>query len=126
MNAVWFDDWLLANLNSLYAAPLDYFLWQALNDKSPIASRLYEYLLYNFTGKHPSLTIRYPYLADFLPIRVERYLSAARQKLDPAFKLLQDNFVIRSVEWLESKNGGMKVHIHSGSAADRWSEKGSD
>src|SRR5207244_13181234 len=36
LNAVWFADWYLANLNALHAAPLDYDLWQALDQRSPI------------------------------------------------------------------------------------------
>src|SRR2546430_2647076 len=43
-NAVWLADWYLGNLNALFSAPLDYGLWQRLDGRSPIASRLYEYL----------------------------------------------------------------------------------
>src|ERR1700681_1373857 len=93
-NYVWFSDWYLANLNSFYTAPIDYHLWRALNERSPIASRLYEFLLFNFAGRHPQLTINYAKLAQFLPIRVERYLSDARRQLDEAMELLQQNLVI--------------------------------
>src|SRR5947208_3906553 len=36
INAVWFSQWYLANLNALYSAPIDHALWRSLNTKSPI------------------------------------------------------------------------------------------
>lgn len=39
-NYVWFAEWYLANLNSFYAAPINYALWTSLNERSTIASRL--------------------------------------------------------------------------------------
>ncbi|HEY1602755.1 MAG TPA: hypothetical protein VGG64_24330, partial [Pirellulales bacterium] len=113
-NYVWFADWYLANLNAFYVAPIDYHLWRALNEASPIASRLYEFLLFNFAGRHPVLTINYANLAQFLPIRVERYVSKAREKLDPALKRLQDNLVIRSVQWGHAKDNSMQLRIVPG------------
>lgn len=110
-NYVWFADWYLANLNAFYAAPINYPLWVTLNEQSPIASRLYEFLLFNFTGGHPVLTINYANLAQFLPIRVERFLSKAREKLDPALKLLVAHRVIRAFEWTEAKTGAMQLRF---------------
>jgi len=67
-NSVHLADWYLANLNAMYCGPVDYGLWKLLENQSPIAIRLYEYLLFNFTaGK--SLRINYPTLAQFLPVR---------------------------------------------------------
>ncbi len=113
-NFVWFDAWYLANLNSFYAAPIDYHLWRALNERSPIASRLYEFLLFNFAGRHPQLTINYAKLAQFLPVRVERYLSKAREKLDEAMQLLQQNLVIRSATWTQSKTNEIQLRFAPG------------
>ena len=49
-NYVSLADWYLANLNALYAAPIEYALWNRLNDASPLASRLYEFLLFSFSS----------------------------------------------------------------------------
>ena len=48
-NYVWLADWYLQNLNAMFTAPLDYELWRFLDRRSPIASRLYEFLLLNST-----------------------------------------------------------------------------
>src|SRR5438046_4963995 len=49
-NFVWLADWYIANINSLYCAPLDHGFWKQLEAKSPIASRLYEFFTFNFAG----------------------------------------------------------------------------
>jgi hypothetical protein len=87
-NAVWLADWYLANLNALFCAPVDYALWQALDQRSPIASRLYEFLLLNFHGPAPVLQIGYAYLATLLPVHAERFPSDARRQMEPALNLL--------------------------------------
>lgn len=46
-NAVWLSTWYLRNLNSLYSGPLHYPTWLRLDQQSSIASRLYEFLLFN-------------------------------------------------------------------------------
>ena len=74
-NHLWLAEWYLANLNALFTAPLDYDLWRRLDEKSSIASRLYEFLLLNFYGGLPVLRIGYEKLAQFLPVRPERYES---------------------------------------------------
>ena len=53
-NGVWLSSWYLDNLNALYSAPLDHALWRAPNEKSPIASRLYEFLFFKFHGGRQS------------------------------------------------------------------------
>jgi hypothetical protein len=49
-NFVWLADWYLANINSLYCSPIDHEVWLALDDLSPIASRMYEFFTFNFAG----------------------------------------------------------------------------
>lgn len=98
-NSLWLSGWYLDNLNALFTAPLDHELWRFLDKRSPIASRLYEFLLINFHGGVPQLQINYPRLAQFLPVRQERYLSDARKQLEPAFQLLTEARVAKSVSW---------------------------
>ena len=112
-NAVWFADWYLENLNGLYSAPVDYDLWQSLDHKSPIASRLYEFLLFHFYST-PLVRINYPNLAQLLPIRPERYLSDAKRQMESAFELLSSAGVIASAEWLQSKHGSLQLHFRRG------------
>ncbi|MBS0203963.1 MAG: hypothetical protein JSS49_13745 [Planctomycetes bacterium] len=98
-NYLWLSGWYLDNLNSLFTAPLDHELWRYLDKRSPIASRLYGWLLINFHGGAPQLKINYPKLAQFLPVRPERYLSDARKQMEPALQLLTQARVTDSVIW---------------------------
>lgn len=98
-NYLWFSPWYLENLNSLFTAPLDHELWRYLDKKSTIASRLYEFLLINFFSGTPQLRIHYPRLAQFLPIRPERYLSDAQRQLEPALGLLRETRLTGRVRW---------------------------
>ena len=84
-NAVWFADWYLDNLNTLYSAPIDYDLWKSLETHSPTASRLYEILLLNLYSGAPVFRINYPNLAKLLPVRTERYLSGRPQATWPCY-----------------------------------------
>jgi len=96
-NEVWLSDWYLRNWNAKYTAPIDFDIWQLLHKRSPIASRLYEYLLYG--NRHPELAIRYTVLATLLPVRVHSYLSKAKQQLDLPFTELMKASVVANVEW---------------------------
>lgn len=113
-NHLWLSDWYLNNLNAMFTAPLDYALWQYLDQRSSIASRLYEFLLLNFFSGYPALRLNYETLAKFLPVRPERYLSHARQQLEPAFALLTATQVLSKAEWAESKGGLAQVHLYRG------------
>lgn len=113
-NYVWFADWYLANLNTLFTAPLDYDLWRYLDQRSPIASRLYEFLLLNFYSGTPLLRINYPNLAQYLPIRPEKYFSDAKRQLDPACKLLRLTDITEAVDWAKTKTGVPQVLFHRG------------
>lgn len=113
-NYLWFADWYLQNLNALFTAPLDYGLWRHLNKRSPIASRLYEFLLLNFYGGAPLLRINYPNLAQFLPVRPERFLSLAKVQMDPALTLLRSLGIIAEAKWGSSKGGVIQLIFHPG------------
>lgn len=114
INAVWFSHWYLDNLNALYSAPLDHALWRSLNEKSLIASRLYEFLFLKFYGGREFLRFNYPTLVKFIPVRTERYLSHAKHQLQPAFDLLIKAGVLGKVQWIESKGGQPQLLLYRG------------
>jgi hypothetical protein len=114
INHVWLADWYLANINALFTAPLDYQLWIKLEQKSPIASRLYEFLLINFYSGTPVLRINYPNLAQFLPIQTHRFASLAERQLAPAFALLIKAEVIKTMTWGTSRDGVPQLLLHRG------------
>lgn len=121
-NAVWLSHWYLENLNALYSAPIDYLLWRSLNERSPISSRLYEFLFFKFYGGHDLLRFNYPTLVKFIPARTERYFSHAKKQLQPAFDLLCATGVLRKVDWVESRGGLPQILLHRGqllNSADR-------
>lgn len=113
-NYLWLSEWYLNNLNAMFTAPLDYSLWQSLDQNSAIASRLYEFLLLNFYSGSPLLRINYETLAKFLPVRPERYRSHARQQLEPAFQLLEAANVLQRAEWADSKEGLAQLLLYRG------------
>ena len=109
-NHLWLSEWYLGNLNSQHCGPLDYQRWLFLNNESRIASRLYEYLTYNFSVGMPRFRIRYQRLAQFLPVTVYDSLSRARQQLEPALKLLQRQCVIETFRF-ERGNAGVLLLV---------------
>lgn len=113
-NYLWLSQWYLDNLNSLFTAPLDHDLWRFLDKRSQIASRLYEFLLINFY-KTPQLRINYPRLAQYLPVRSERYLSDARKQLAPAFRLLKQVHLTDSITWQKRSQDVAQLHFDRGS-----------
>lgn len=113
-NYLWLSQWYLDNLNSLFTAPLDYELWRALEQESPIASRLYEFLLINFYSGTPQLRINYSRLAQFLPVRIENYLSDARKQMEPAFKAVEQLHVA-SVAWHKKNQDVAQLCFERGS-----------
>jgi hypothetical protein len=113
-NHLWLSRWYLDNLNALFTAPLDYDLWRRLDEKSSIASRLYEFLLLNFYSGAPVLRIGYEKLSQFLPVRPEKYESDARRQLGPALDLLVASEVLDGVEWGEAKAGLGLLHFRRG------------
>lgn len=116
INAVWLSRWYLENLNALYSGPLDYELWRSLDLKSPIASRLYEFLFLKFYAGHQVLRFNYSNLVKFIPARHERYLSDARKQLDPPLGLLQACGVLADFRWSGSSKGEPQLHLRHGTA----------
>ncbi len=113
-NYLWLSDWYRENLDSLFSAPLDYHLWRDLDARSPLASRLYEFLLLNFHGPAPVLRINYETLVQFLPARAERYRSLAERQLGPALELLTQAGILDRADWTEGKGGLTQVQLHRG------------
>ena len=93
--------------------PLDYALWKNLEQKSAIASRLYEFLLLNFHGTD-ELRINYETLVKYLPLKSEVYLSQAKQQLRGALDLLAENGLVRLVGWESSQSGLALLHLGKG------------
>ena len=112
-NYLWLSQWYLDNLNALFTAPLNHELWLHLEQRSSIASRLYEFLLLNFHAT-PILRINYEKLATFLPIRVEKHLSQAKQQLNSSLELLVDAEVLESFEWQKGKSNQVQLQFTRG------------
>jgi hypothetical protein len=113
-NQVTLADWYLSNLNSLYAAPIDYPLWNRLNEGSPLASRLYEFLLFSFAVGIDTFTISYPKLCQFLPAKVEVYASKAKEQLGPALELLVGECVLSGAHWKTGRDGILHLETWRG------------
>lgn len=112
-NYLWLSDWYRANLDAFFTAPLDYGLWKSLEQKSAVASRLYEFLLLNFHGTD-ELRINYETLVKYLPLKSETYLSQAKQQLGGALELLAENGLVRLVGWEPSQSGLALLHLGKG------------
>jgi len=110
-NHLWLSDWYLANLNSQYCGPINYELWQFLNNESRIASRLYEYLTWNFSKRIPVFRISYQKLAQFLPVKPLPHLSQIRQQLEPALGCLQRQQLIEAFRWERGSTGQVMLAI---------------
>ncbi len=118
VNAVWFSRWYLDNLNALYTGPLNFLLWRRLNEQSPIASRLYEFLFFKFYSGTEYLRFNYANLVKFIPARTERYLSDAKKQLQPALSLLIAEGVLQDAQWLASRDGGPQLLLRRGAVLE--------
>ncbi len=113
-NFLWLADWYLHNINSLYCSPIDYGTWQNLDEKSPIASRLYEFFTFNFSGDWNTLPIDYEKLARFLPVAEVRHFSQIQQQLGTALQLVVDAGVLADVKWQTGKRGQPQLVVARG------------
>jgi len=92
----------LQSLNSFYVKALDYKYLMDL--RSSTAQRLYELLGLKFYGiknkENNSICYLYSNLCDLLPVARQKYLSAAKQKLNQAFtELKKTNFLASIPTW---------------------------
>ena len=103
-NYLFLNSWYLENLNARYVRPLDYTFYKSL--RSNIAQRLYELLGVKFYGLiragYTSLGYRYSTLCQLLPLTRQRYLSRARQILDPAHEELLRADFLEDVQWVDA------------------------
>ena len=103
-NYLFLNSWYLENLNARYVRPLDYTFYKSL--RSNIAQRLYELLGVKFYGLiragYTSIGYRYSTLCQLLPLTRQRYLSRARQILDPAHEELLRAGFLAEVRWGEA------------------------
>ncbi len=113
-NYLWLSDWFRQNLDAFFSAPLDFALWKHLEQRSAIASRLYEFLLVNFYGDTPVLQFNYETLTQYLPVKAEKYLSSARRQMGDAVALLVANDVIKRADWCPSKTGLARIVLERG------------
>ncbi|MEL7499563.1 MAG: hypothetical protein AAFN77_18310 [Planctomycetota bacterium] len=97
-NYVYFADWYLNNLNAFYSVRMDYELWKRLNQESPIASRLYEFLTHLF-GSQNVRRIGYRKLARCLPVEEHKRPSHAVKQFDSSLRLLVKEGIISSFAW---------------------------
>jgi hypothetical protein len=113
-NFVWFADWYIANINSLYCAPIDHRLWNRLEKKSPIASRLYEFFTFNFAGDWQTLTIDYDKLAKFLPVAPKPHLSQIEQQFAIPLSLTKQAGILAQATWQRGKRGQVQLTVRRG------------
>ena len=124
-NRIYFSDWYLKSLNSLYIKPLDFKYWKSL--RSSVAGRLYEYISYtSFATKCRPFSIKYHRLCELLPITPQPYFSKAKYCLKgPHKELIQTGFLKRVI-WRESKTESKEwvVVYHFGERAKQELQRG--
>lgn len=100
-NYLYLSSWYLESINSFYLKPLDFEYYKSL--KSTIAQRLYELLGVKFNRilqeGLESLRYRYTTLCQLLPITPQRYLSKAKERLEPAHNELKKTGFLKKVVW---------------------------
>jgi len=105
---IWLNSWYLENINARYVKPID---WNYLTSlRTSIAQRLCEFLSVKFFGLlmkgGSSISYKYSTLCDLLPISRQRYLSKAKEKLDPAHEELKETGFLEKWTWEEIKRKG--------------------
>jgi len=105
---VWMNSWYLENINARYVKPIDWDYLASLT--TSIAQRLCEFLSVKFFGLlmkgGRSISYKYSTLCDLLPISRQRYLSKAKEKLDPAHRELKETGFLENWTWEEIKRKG--------------------
>ena len=118
-NLLYLNEIYLQNINSSYTKPIDYDYFRSL--KSKIASRLYEILGVKFYGirnkKEDFIRYKYSTLCQLLPATPRRYISLARQQLNPCNNELKDSKFISNYDWIENGRGGWLIYYWPGERA---------
>ncbi|MEM7477258.1 MAG: hypothetical protein AAF483_19920 [Planctomycetota bacterium] len=112
-NQVTLSDWYFNNLKARYIQPLDFDLWLRLNRQTPVASRLYEYLVFVF-GHGSFRKISYAKLAASIPVKAEKHLSLMKRQLTPALKSLLKNKLLKRVHWTTGTYGDVMLELQRG------------
>lgn len=110
-NRIVLSDWYVNNLNSFYYAKLDRHVWLAIDSESPIASRLYEYLLHSHSGNWQKIRIGYAKLCSYLPIAVKATPSQAQDQLKRVFEVLRTYDIVRNVTWSRNSTGELMLTV---------------
>ncbi|HBY56247.1 MAG TPA: hypothetical protein DEG96_00005 [Candidatus Atribacteria bacterium] len=118
-NLLYLGDIYLQSLNSFYIKPIDYDYLQSL--KSKIASRLYEILGVKFYGlrnkREKFICYRYSKLCQLLPVTPHKYISLAKQQLNPGNNELRDTGFISKYEWSENSKKDWLIYYWLGDRA---------
>ena len=112
-NEVKLSDWYFNNLKARYIQPLDFDLWLKLNRQTPVASRLYEYLVFVF-GNNSFRQISYQKLAASLPLTELKEKGRIKQQLEPAFKALRSSRLLKRTIWGNGKYGNVMISFEKG------------
>lgn len=104
------------SVNDHYIRPLDWELWIGL--KRPVARRLVELLDMDFYGLRngPHVAYEYSELCGLLPSKIQRFLSLAKNVLDPAHEELAQAGYLR-YDWETASNGRWRILYNPG---PRW------
>ena len=125
-NLLYLSDIYLQNLNSFYIKPIDYTYQKSLESK--IASRLYEILGVKFYGlrnkRGAFICYRYSKLCKLLPIKAHKYLSLAKQQLDPGNEELKNTGFISRFEWSEKGKKDWLIYYWPGERAKKEMKNG--
>jgi len=120
-NLLYLSDIYLESLNSHYTKSIDYAYWQSLESK--IASRLYEILGVKFYGvrnkKEDFIRFKYSTLCQLLPVIPYRYISSAKQQLDPGNNELRDTGFISKFDWNKNGNKDWLIYYWPGERAKK-------
>jgi len=102
-NYIFLNSWYLDNINARYVKPIDWLYYKSL--KTPISQRLYDLLgvkFYGILGRgNNCICYKYSTLCDLLPIVRQKYMSKAKQILDPAHIELKEKGFLSNCDWEE-------------------------